>query len=127
MPGSAQISPLCEALKTKCTPFCLATLSITGVSLRLNSPSICSASCWTSCCASSVNRCKSRCWRSMFGLELCPRLIAQHAAALIELLLVALQRLVLLLQLARLLFLHHLDLLGGHSCLQPTPPPRPAR
>ena len=46
-------------------------------------------------------------------LQLRPRRSAQHAAALLELLLVALQRLVLLLQLARLLFLHRLDLLGA--------------
>ena len=45
--------------------FSLATLSMTGVSLRWNSSWSCCGSSWTSCCASSVKRWMSRCCRSM--------------------------------------------------------------
>ena len=87
MPGSAQISPLCAALKTKCTCFCLATLSIDGRQLAVE-------------VLLDLLRQLLHFLLRVLGeplqiallpfdvrLQLCPRRIAQHAAALIELLL----------------------------------------
>ena len=64
MVGSAHTRPLSVALKTMCTCFSLATLSSTGLSLRVNSSCSCCCSACRSCCASSVKRWMSRCCRS---------------------------------------------------------------
>ena len=127
MPGSAQINPLCERVENEVHALLLGDLVDHRRQLAVE-------------LALDLLRQLLDFLLRVFGeplqiallpfdvrLELRARRIAQHAAALIELLLVALQRLVLLLQLARLLFLNHLDLLGEPLCLQPIQRPPPAR